>query len=103
MPSEKIKILTDWQTYSSTLLNNRNANSCSENCLVPSKDILEIKATEITRVEIDEEINQLKRSKAHRVDYTMTAKVLKDGGKFIVEQLHTICQQVYDKCHAPTQ
>ena len=42
-------------------------------------------------------------SKAPRLDYTMTAEVLKDGSKFIVEQLHTICQRVYDECHAPTQ
>ena len=29
-------------------------------------------------------------------DYAMTAEVLKDGGKFIVAQLHVICQLVYE-------
>ena len=33
----------------------------------------------------------------------MTAEVLKDGGRFIVDQLHNICQQVYKEKHAPSQ
>lgn len=33
----------------------------------------------------------------------MTAEVLKDGGEFIVDQLHTICQLVYKERHAPSQ
>ena len=33
----------------------------------------------------------------------MTAEVLKDGGNFIILQLHAICQLVFEKCHAPTQ
>ena len=48
LPSEKTEILTDWHTYFSTFLNNRNANSCSENCPVPNKDIPKIKTTKIT-------------------------------------------------------
>lgn len=48
-------------------------------------------------------INSLKRGKAPSPDYAMTAEVLMDRGNFIVTQLHTICQLVYDECHAPSQ
>ena len=64
---------------------------------MPSKDIPEITTTEINQVEIDKAIKQLKWSKAPELDYTMTAEVLKDVGKFVVEQLDTICQWVYDE------
>ncbi len=33
----------------------------------------------------------------------ITEKILKNGGKFLKNQVHTICVLVYEQCHAQTQ
>jgi hypothetical protein len=45
----------------------------------------------------------MKRGKSPGPDYAITAEVFTDGGRFIVDQLHNICQQVYKEKHAPSQ
>lgn len=57
----------------------------------------------ITRAEMDDANITLNRNKAPGLDYAMTAEVLKDGGEFVVNQLHNICQLVYEHLIASTQ
>ena len=57
----------------------------------------------MTRLEVKIAIEKLKRNKAPGQDYAMTAEVLKDGGPFIIDQVHIICNLVYQSLHAPKQ
>jgi hypothetical protein len=63
----------------------------------------DISTSLISLVEVSNAIRDIKRGKAPGPDYAMTAEVLKDGGKFFVRQLHTICQLVYDNQYVPSQ
>lgn len=48
-------------------------------------------------------IEQLKRNKSPGADYAMTAEVLKDGGEFIVNELHKLCKLVFKHFCIPKQ
>jgi hypothetical protein len=103
LPKDKAEILDEWSTYFSTLLNNKNIYADPANRPLPTPDNNSLPTTRITRGEITAAINSLKRSKSPGLDYAMTAEVLRDGGKFLGDQLHKICQLVFDECHAPKQ
>ena len=103
LPKNDNEILEEWRTYFSTLLNNKNTNANLANHPLPAQADLKIESTTITRIEVEIAITGLKRNKSPGPDYAMTAEVLKDGGEFVVDQLHHICKLVYDECHAPTQ
>ncbi len=103
LPDDIEGLLKEWRNYFSQLLNNRSVHTSPANHPAPSNDNRAIKTTKMTRGEVDQAIKDLKRNKSPGPDYAMTAEVLKDGGHFIVEQLHTICQLVFDQRRAPKQ
>ncbi len=103
LPSDPTALLNEWRSYFSTLLNNRNANADAATHPTPSADHKSIRTGKITYAEVLDAIKALKRNKSPGPDYSMTAEVLKDGGDFIVNELHKICQLVYDQHRAPKQ
>jgi len=70
------------------------------NCPIPTADVPGIKLGKITIAEVDDTITTLNRNKTPGPDYAMTAEVLKDGGEFVVNQLHNVCQLVYENLTA---
>ena len=103
LPKNPADLSNDWRTYFSTLLNNSNKHADPANHPAPSEDNSAIITTPITYDEVVRAIESLKRNKSPGPDYAMTAEVLKDGGEFIVQELHTICQLVYEHNYAPKQ
>ena len=94
LPSDPAALLNEWRVYFSTLLNNKNKNADATNLPAPSDDIPTIKTSKISRAEVQIAIDGLKRNKSPGNDYAMTAEIFKDGGKFVVDQLHELCQLV---------
>ena len=103
MPSSPEALLDEWREYFNTLLNNKSDRASKAQRPPPAPDLSEIKTSVISRAEVVEAIKSLKKGKAPGPDYAMTAEALKDGGNFIVDQVHVICRQVFKDCHAPTQ
>ena len=97
------EIVSEWRSYFETLLNNKNVNSSVEHHPAPAMPLSCIRTSAIQLAEVEKAVKSLNRGKAPGPDYAMTAEVIKDGDKFIVKQLHSICQLVYEKCQAPSQ
>ncbi len=98
------QLIAEWRAYFSALLNNKSVIASKADPPRPAQsDHCDISTKNISLAEVIRAIDSLKRNRAPGPDYAMTAEVLKDGGKFIRAQLHTICQLVYSECHAPTQ
>lgn len=103
LPKRDDEIIAEWRNYFEKLLNNKNANASADHHPPPAPPLREIQTAPISFGEVSAAIKSLKRGKAPGPDYAMTTEVIKDGGDFIVRQLHIICQLVYEECHAPSQ
>ena len=104
IPKDSCERLSEWCKYFSDLLNNKNPNFKASNRPTPAQiDDPSIPKNNIGREEVVQAIKDLKRGKSPGPDYAMTAEVLKDGGKFLVDQLTIICQLVYRNKKAPSQ
>ncbi len=101
-PNSKTELISDWGKYFCKLLNNKSVKVETVNFPEPSPDIA-ISTASPMREDVVRAIEQLKRNKSPGPDYAMTAEVLKDGGKFIVNELHKLCELVFKHCSAPKQ
>ena len=103
-PNSNSDRLSEWAKYFSALLNNKSSKVNLDNRPPAAiSDNPDIRIDDITRAEVDKAIDNLQRNKAPGPDYAMTAEVLKDGGDFLVNELHNICMLVYKQLKAPTQ
>jgi hypothetical protein len=84
-------IIKEWRTYFETLLNNKSSSKSIMNHPPPSQPLLEITTSSIAQHEIARAIKALKNNKAPGPDYAIAAEILKNGGKFLKNQVHTIC------------
>ena len=104
LPQCEEQLIAEWRAYFSALFNNKSAIASEADPPPPAQpDNCDIQTKNISFAEVVRAIDSLKRKRASGPDYAMTAEVLKDGGKFIKDQLHTICKLVYSECHAPSQ
>jgi hypothetical protein len=90
-------IIKEWRPYFETLLNNKSSRTSHTNNPAPSRPLLEITSSSIAQHETVRAITALKNNKAPEPDYMITAEILKNGGKFLMNQVHTICALVYDQ------
>lgn len=103
IPSSKDEVLEDWSAYFENLLNNQSRDALEATKPQPTPDLASIPTERITRHEVQTAIQQMKKNKSPGLDYSITAEILKDGGEFIGDQLHTIIDLVYEYKHAPIQ
>jgi hypothetical protein len=103
LPSSENELLSEWRQYFDSLLNNQSAATKSANRPEPAPDIESIPTSPISRFEVLEAVKSFKNGKAPGPDFAMTAEVLKNGGRFIIDQLHLICKLVYQENRAPSQ
>ena len=94
-------LLSEWQAYFKDLLNAEPVNTI--NMPDPAVEDLSINTAPITLEEIDAAIKRMKSGKAAGLDNSITPDILKYGGSFIRETLHSICNKVYTDKVAPSQ
>ena len=97
LPTNNDDIIKEWRTYFETLLNNKSSRTSPTNNPPPSQPLLEITSSSIAQHETVRAIKALKNNKAPEPDYMITAETLKNGDKFLMNQVHTICALVYDQ------
>ena len=100
-PKSPDELLGDWVKYFENLLNGRAIDT--DSFPEPARKDMPIKTSFFSREEIDIAINQLHSNKSPGIDNAITPEVLKHGGEFIREKVHSICNKVLESGQAPSQ
>ena len=81
--------LNAWGSYFNNLLNN-NVQIIGSDPLPAQRD-LDIDTQPITQFEAQTAIEQLNNGKAPGIDSSITAELIKNGGDFLLSNIHQVC------------
>ncbi|CAF4122059.1 unnamed protein product, partial [Rotaria magnacalcarata] len=97
------ELMNEWKTYFENLLNVKSDASEGNEPIPPASEDLPIHQGPITAEEVEQAVKQLKDGKSPGLDYAITPEALKYGGKWIINQLCNICNDIYENQRTPTQ
>jgi hypothetical protein len=97
------EIMKEWKTYFEDLLNVKSNITQDTQAIPPAPEDLPINQGPITTNEVEQAVKQLKNGKSPGLDYSITPEVLKYGGKWVINQLCNICNEIYDNQQTPKQ
>jgi len=92
-PTSQNELLKEWSTYFEALLNAKIASTVTPP--EPAAKDLPICSDDFSLAEVIDAIEHLHENKAPGPDHAITAEVLKNGGSYIRQLIHHICNQVY--------
>ncbi|CAM4934583.1 unnamed protein product [Rotaria socialis] len=97
------ELMHEWKAYFEELLNAKTNINPNNQAIPPAPEDLPINQGPITINEVEQAINQLKDGKSPGIDHSITPEVLKYGGRWIMNQLCSICNEIYNNQQTPKQ
>jgi hypothetical protein len=97
------ELMKEWKTYFEDLLNVKSNTSQDTQAIPSAPEDLPINQGLITVEEVEQAVKQLKNGKSPGLDYAITPEVLKYGGKWVINQLCNICNEIYENQQTPKQ
>ncbi|CAF5159307.1 unnamed protein product, partial [Rotaria magnacalcarata] len=93
----------EWKAYFEELLNAKTNINPNTQAIPPAPEDLPINQGPITINEVEQAANQLKDGKSPGIDHSITPEVLKYGGRWIMNQLCNISNEIYNNQQTPKQ
>ncbi|CAF5000001.1 unnamed protein product, partial [Rotaria socialis] len=97
------ELMHEWKAYFEELLSAKTNINPNNQAIPPAPEDLQINQGPITINEVEQAINQLKDGKSPGIDHSITPEVLKYGGRWIMNQLCSICNEIYNNQQTPKQ